>query len=254
SLGADGKPAPFVTDTNWTNGIAFDLDGSLIMAEMGGSTGHGRIARRDTAGTLSVLVDKDPSGNPLHTVDDVTVGSDGTIYFSDGDFAHGTTYTSLGYLSQDPVYALKPGTGMRTLLKGDTVAGPNGIELSPDEKTLYVDGYGDGNVWKFNLGSDGTPKKSGSLVSGLSNPDSLCLDAAGNLYVGVSAGLQVLKPDGTKVSVIAVASAKGVTNCAFGGDDGKTLYITAWTGLWKVDAMPIPGLDWTVDQARVKCQ
>ena len=48
-------------------------------------------------------------------------------------------------------------------------------------------------------------------------------------------------------------SVQGVTNCTFGGADGKTLYITAWTTLWKVDAMPIPGLDWVVNQKRLKC-
>jgi gluconolactonase len=252
-LGADGKVSVFAMNTNYTNGIAFDIDGSLIMAQMGGSNGRGALARRDTTGMVSVLADKDPQGLPLHTVDDVVVGSDGTIYFSDGDFAHGTTYTSLGFASQLPVYALKPGSGVRTLLKGDTVAGPNGIKLSPDEKTLYVDGFGEGTVWTFSLAADGTPKKGTALTRGLSNPDSLCLDAAGNLYVGVSSGLQVLRPDGSKVSVIPISSANGVTNCTFGGDDGKTLYITAWTGLWKVDAMPIPGQDWTVNQTRVKC-
>jgi gluconolactonase len=254
-LGADGKVGVFAMNTNYTNGISFDIDGSLIMAQMGGANGHGLLARRDASGAVSVLVDKDLQGGPFHTVDDVAVGSDGTIYFSDGDFAHGTTYTNvLGYTSQLPVYALKPGTGMRTLLKGDSVSGPNGIELSPDEKTLYVDGYGEGTVWKFAIGADGTPQKGAALVRGLTNPDSLCLDAAGNLYVGVMAGLQVLRPDGSKVSLIPIASAKGVTNCTFGGDDGKTLYITAWAGLWKVDAMPIPGLDWTVNQTRVQCK
>jgi gluconolactonase len=253
TLSTDGKVGVFAKNTNYANGIAFDLDGSLLLAQMGGSNGHGALARRDAAGMVTVLADKDPAGMPLHTVDDVVVGSDGAIYFSDGDFAHGSTYTSLGYNAQLPVYALKPGTGMRTLLKGDTVSGPNGIELSPDEKTMYVDGFGEGTVWKFTIGADGTPKKGAALTRGLSNPDSLCLDAAGNLYVGVSSGLQVLRPDGTKVTVIPVTSAKGVTNCSFGGDNGTTLYVTAWTGVWKVDNMPIPGLDWVVNKTRQKC-
>jgi sugar lactone lactonase YvrE len=254
TLGADGKVGVLATNTNHANGITFDLDGSLILAQMGGANGHGALARRDAAGMLTTLVDKDPAGMPLHTVDDVVIGSDGTIYFSDGDFQHGTTYLSaFGYRTQLPVYALKPGTGMRTLLKGDSVGGPNGVELSPDEKTLYVDGYGDGSVWKFSIGADGTPKKGAAIAQGLTNPDSLCVDAAGNLYVGVMAGLQVLRPDGTKLSVIPIASSKGVTNCGFGGDAGTTLYIAAWTGVWKVDNMPIPGLDWTVNKTRQKC-
>jgi gluconolactonase len=254
TLSSDGKVGVFAMNTNFANGITFDLDGSLIMAQMGGSNGHGALARRDAAGMLTVLVSKDTAGMPFHTVDDVVVGSDGAIYFSDGDFAHGTTYTSLGYGAQLPVYAFKAGTGTGTLLKGDTVGGPNGIELSPDEKTLYVDGFGEGTVWKFTIGADGTPKKGTALIRGLTNPDSLCVDAGGNLYVGVMAGLQVVSPAGTKIKLIPIVSSKGVTNCGFGGDTGTTLYITAWTGVWKVDDMPIPGLDWNVNKAREKCR
>jgi gluconolactonase len=254
TLSPDGKVGVFAMNTNFANGITFDLDGSLILAQMGGSNGHGALARRDAAGMVTVLVSANPAGMPLHTVDDVVVGSDGAIYFSDGDFAHGTTYTSLGYGAQLPVYALKPGGGTGTLLKGDTVGGPNGIELSPDEKTLYVDGFGEGTVWRFTIGADGTPKKGTALIRGLTNPDSLCVDAGGNLYVGVMAGLQVVSPDGTRIKLIPIVSSKGVTNCGFGGDAGTTLYITAWTGVWKVDNMPIPGLDWNVNKTREKCQ
>jgi gluconolactonase len=254
TLSSDGKVGVFAMNTNFANGITFDLDGSLLMAQMGGSNGHGALARRDASGMVTVLASKDTTGNPFHTVDDVVVGSDGAIYFSDGDFAHGTTYTSLGYGAQLPVYAFKPGTGTGTLLKGDTVGGPNGIELSPDEKTLYVDGFGEGTVWKFTIGADGTPKKGTALIRGLTNPDSLCVDAGGNLYVGVMAGLQVVSPDGMRIKLIPIVSSKGVTNCGFGGDSGTTLYITAWTGVWKVDNMPIPGLDWNVNKMREKCQ
>jgi gluconolactonase len=139
------------------------------------------------------------------------------------------------------------------LKNGGTVSGPNGIELSPDEMTLYVDGYSEGAVWPFAVAMDGSLTKAASaLATGLTSADSLCLDAAGNLYVGVSTGLQVLRPDGSMVKLIPV-SARATTNCTFGGDDGKTLYITAWTDVFKVDNMPIPGLDWVVGMKRAKC-
>jgi gluconolactonase len=238
---AGGQSTILAMNTGHGNGIAWDIDGSLIIAQM-----DGHVARRDKAGTITAI---EPAGGPaLHTPDDVVVRSDGTIYFSDGDFA---PVDPLGFGPVGPVYGFKPGGGM--LVNGGTVSGPNGIELSPDEQTLYVDGYSEGSVWAFAVATDGKLTKGASaLATGLTSADSLCLDAAGNLYVGVSAGLQVLRPDGSMVKLIAV-SARATTNCTFGGDDGKTLYITAWTDVFKVDNMPIPGLDWVVGMKRAKC-
>lgn len=228
-------------DTQNTNGIAFAPDGTLILAQM---ARPGHIARRDKSGQITALT---LSGPALHTPDDVIVRSDGTIYFSDGEFPPVGTL-NLGPLA---VYGIAPGSS--TLDKGGTVNGPNGIELSPDERTLYVSGYYEGSVIPFAVAPDGKLSKGTALATGLTNPDSMCLDAAGNLYVAVSSGLQVLRPDGSRVGVISVRSTQGTTNCTFGGDDGKTLYITAWTTLWKITNMPIHGLDWEVNQKRLGC-
>jgi sugar lactone lactonase YvrE len=241
SLTLDEQLSVFASDTGNSNGMAFDLDGSLVLAQMA-KPGH--IVRRDASGTLVPI---DPKGPPLHTPDDLVVRSDGTIFFSDGQFEPTGSYNP-GPL---PVYSFKPGDPMLT--SGGTVRGPNGVELSPDEKTLYVDAYYEGTVVKFAVNPDGSFVKGPVLAQGLVNPDSLCLDAAGNLYVGVSKGLQVLRPDGSPVVLIPIDSAKGVTNCTFGGDDGKLLYITAFTSVWKVPGAPIPGLDWIVDRRRLGC-
>jgi sugar lactone lactonase YvrE len=56
--------------------------------------------------------------------------------------------------------------------------------------------------------------------------------------------LQVLRPDGSKVMLIRIRANDRTTNCGFGGPDGKTLYITAWTALLKLENMPVPGLEW----------
>jgi gluconolactonase len=245
TLSPSGQVGMFASNTGNANGIAYDIDGSLILAQMGGSPGH--IARRDKAGKITVL---EPAGGPrLHTPDDVIVRSDGAIYFSDGDFY--PIGNLLGAASILPVYMYKPGAS--ALVNAAALSGPNGIEFSPDEKTLYVDAFGGGSVDTFSVAADGTLTPGAPVATGLDSPDSLCLDAAGNLYVGVKTGLWVARPDGTGIKLLAATNTRGTTSCGFGGDDGKTLYITAWTSIWKVENMPIPGQDWLVNQTRVKC-
>lgn len=246
-LTSDGKISTFMTNTNYANGLAFEPDGSLVMAQMGGGRG-GRVVRRHKDGTTQVLVDKDPRGQPFYTVDDLVVRSDGTIYFSDGDFPHGPYggFTLLGELS---LYILRPNQPMRLLVQGHTVRGPNGVELSPDEQTLYLSSYFSNQIVKLKVAADGSLSAPSVFASSLANSDSFCLDAAGNVYSAVSTGLQVMRSDATRVKLIPITSADGTTSCSFGGEDGKTLYITSWTDLYKVENMPIPGLDWLKNQA-----
>ena len=248
ALADDGTVSMVMSGTDNTNGMAWDIDGSLILAQM-----KGHVARRDRSGMVKVI--DDGTAN-LHTPDDVVVRSDGTIYLSDGNFC--PVGDLLGFNSALPVFTIKPNTN--TLINSGTVRGPNGIELSPDEKILYVNGYGDGTISRFDVMPDGTIKKQATaFATGLSDPDSLCLDAAGNLYVAVSSGIQVIRPDGTKVTLIRMSAAggsctkAGMTNCTFGGPEGKTLYVTAWTAIFKIDNMPIPGLDWMVGKQRAQC-
>ena len=244
-IGLDGSVTVLLTDTNYTNGIAYDRDGSLLMAQMGNNNG-GRVARLDRGGSTTVLSDKNPRGGRFHTTDDVVVRSDGTVYFSDGDFSH-ADHTTL-VLTPTPLYMLKPGPEPRMLVTGPSVSGPNGVELSPDEKTLYLSAYFSDAVAKYEVAPDGTLSQGATFASGLPSADSLCLDAAGNLYVGIEGGLQILRPDATKVKTIPIAFNNKVTNCTFGGEQGTTLFFTAWTEVWKLEDMPIPGLDWTINK------
>jgi gluconolactonase len=242
SMTPDDQITLFASNTGNANGIAFAPDGSLILPQM---ARPGHISRRDKSGTITPL---EPPGSFLHTPDDCIVRSDGVIYFTDGDFP------PVGGLDTAPlpVYALLPGASQ--LDSGGTVPGPNGIELSPDEKTLYVNAFYGGAVVKYNVMPDGTITKGSTLAMGLQYPDSMCLDAVGNLYIAVHSGLAVLRPDGSSVGLIPVPVTTGVTNCDFGGDDGTTLYITAYTTIWKIPGMPIPGLEWWENRRRLKCQ
>jgi gluconolactonase len=174
----------------------------------------------------------------------LAVRSDGTIYFSDPIIPHGNTL-AVG-LTSKPLYRLSP--GMSAPVEEDLLSLPNGVDLAPGEKLLYVAEFSRGAVVSYDVGADGALSGKKTLLSGLSSPDSMCLDAAGNLYIGVSSGLIIARPDGSRIKTIAMQTNRGVTNCGFGGEDGKTLYITAWASLWKIEGMPVPGLEWVLNK------
>jgi gluconolactonase len=225
-----GTVGVYVDGTNWANGMVFDPDGMKI----------------------EVLIDHNPMGGKLQTTDDLVLRSDGTIYFTDPIISHGPYMNDVGSLSVQSVYQLKPGTMNREVVKVGQATLPNGIKLSPDEKTLYVAGFIDNKIEKYTVAADGSISGMTDFATGVSSPDSMCMDAAGNLYVGVKTGLQIIKADGTKVMLIPITTTKGVTNCGFGGPDGKTLFITGWNVLMQLDNVPIPGNDWRINQ-RIKC-
>ncbi len=239
----DGTISVVRSNTNYANGLAFDREGRLVMDEMGGGFG-GRITRLEPGGTLKVLADKPLGGGQLNTSDDLIIRSDGIIYFSDPVIPHGGSLSVS--LLPEPLYRLNPGA--RTPEEVARVLLPNGVELSPDEKTLYLSAFLGGEVVRFDVAPDGALRGQRTFLPGLSNPDSMCLDAAGNVYVAVSQGLAVARPDGTPIALVNMSTSQGATNCGFGGEDGKTLYISAWNTLWTISDMPIPGLDWTNNQ------
>jgi gluconolactonase len=253
ALDAAGVVSTYRSDTNYTNGMGLDPEGRLVAAEMGGGNG-GRLVRHNHDGSVDVLASEDLMGRRLHTVDDVVVHRNGTIFFTDADFPHGPYNVNVltVTLVRLPVYILRPGAAGFELMLGPSVRGPNGIELSPDQKTLYLSAYFEDQVLKYAVAEDGSLTPQGSLATRLNKADSMCLDAAGNIYVGIETGLQVLRPDGTRVKKLNIASADGTTNCTFGGPDGKTLFVTSYEALWKVENMPIPGLDW-VHSREVAC-
>jgi gluconolactonase len=248
-----GEVGVYLEPTNWTNGLIFDFDGSLLMAEMGNGRG-GRVTRLRRDMQIEVLADKSPSGRALQTTDDLTLRSDGTIYFSDPIITHGDYSNDLGSLTTHPFYRLKPSVGgaPREVVAAGTATLPNGIRLSPDEKTLYVAGFIDDRVVKYDVAEDGSLGEPKTFATGLDGADSMCLDAAGNLYVAVKRGLQVIRADGTKLKLLRVDSSDGTTNCSFGGPDGKTLFITAWKLFLQLEGVPIPGLDWQLNK-RIEC-
>jgi hypothetical protein len=119
TLSLGGEVGVLISDSNYVNGMAFDSQGNLLMAEMGGGRG-GRITRMNRDKQIEVLIDHDPAGNPLRTSDDLVLRSDGTIYFSDPVISHGPFTAGLSTLGTYPFYRLKPpaADGTREVVRG----------------------------------------------------------------------------------------------------------------------------------------
>jgi gluconolactonase len=156
----------------------------------------------------------------------VVVRSDGLIYYTAPNMS-GTGF-----------YTMKP-DGSKTGPRTD-VGAPNGIELSPDETTLYVGDVNNKSITKFSVAADGTVGTPGSPFATIMNntADGMCVDCAGNLYVGTSNGIEVFSPAGTSLGTIMTGEA---SNCVFGGADRKTLYATCRSQV-KAVTLSVPGL------------
>ncbi len=169
-------------------------------------------------------------GGMLNSPNDLTVASDGTIYFSDpqqGELPAGG--------QPQVVHVVKDGVDS---ILTDQIQSPNGVILSADESALYVSGGG--SFVKRVALTDGAAGEIVDLSTNLSTPDGLAKDCLGNIYVAEHNATQVhvLSPEGMTVATIPIGSARNQdarpTNVAFGGADRKTLYVTATYSLWAV--------------------
>jgi len=220
----------FRDPSNNSNGLALDPNGLLLAAEHGGR----RVSRANADGTIVTVADM-YQGKKLNSPNDVIVRKDGNIYFTDPPYGLANpSQSDLGYFG---IYRVPP-SGVLELVAKD-LSTPNGVALSPDEKTLYVDDTQTGIVRLYPVNADGSLGTAKPFVQTSGTPDGMTVDGNGNVYVATGIGVEVFKPDGMKWGVINVPEQP--SNCAFGTADKKTLFITARTGFYKV-AMKVPGL------------
>lgn len=212
-----------------TNGNGLAPNGDILMCEHSGR----RVSRSPAGGAPAPVTVADAYlGMAFNSPNDVIARSDGQVYFTD------PTYGLVGQqeISWRGVYRVDT-TGMVHLV-GDEYGQPNGIALSPDETKLYVSDSQDGGLFSYDVAADGSTGDR-SLLIDADPSDGMAVDDAGNLYLTTGAGVEVYRDDGTPWGVIAVPEQPA--NCTFGGSDRKTLYITARTGLYRVD-LNVPGL------------
>ena len=219
----------FLQDSG-TNGMAIDSGGTVYACS---HKVQGIVKLDFAAATLSTVVDN-YGGKKFNSPNDIALRSDGTIYFTDPDFQLGSRTSETG---KKGIYRVSPTA--QVSLVDDTFAEPNGIALSPDESVLYVADYNSNVVRTFAVASDGSTSNRKNFAT-VTAPDGFALDCAGNLYVasGTPGSIQVYSPSGTKLGSVTVAAS--LSNMAFGGSDGKTLYITAGKALYSLD-MNLPG-------------
>lgn len=213
------------------NGLALDRDGALLAAEHGSRS----ITRQDPEGQRATLV-AGYGGQPLNAPNDLALRSDGTLYFTDPDFV-GPAPPLLGF---NGLYRLVPGEPEPRLEA--RLDGPNGVALAPDEATLYVSEMRLGEVLAFDVLPSGELGGRRVLARDAPDADGLAVDVEGNVYVATSAGetgaVLVFGPDGTRRGSIAIDEP--ARNCAFGGADRRTLFVTAGGSVWSV-RMAVPG-------------
>ena len=248
----DGKAlSVFRQDANAANGLLFDRSGRLVACE--GKAG--RVTRTDmSTGAITVLCDQF-EGKPLGGPNDLAFDAAGRIYFTSRmapDAPAGGNVNS--------VYRIDPDGRVTRVLHAPDIDMPNGIVTSPDDKILYLvesDGR-EGRkrrIVAYDLSADGTPTGGRTHVefSPGRSGDGMAVDAEGNLYIAAGLhktrgtsetldtrpGIHVVTPVGKLVDFVETPEDT-LTNCRFGGEDLRTLYITSGSKLLSAKSR-IPG-------------
>jgi gluconolactonase len=220
-----------------SNGITVDKQGSVVYCQHG----NGAVERLEKDGKRTVLASK-YDGKRLNSPNDLVYKSDGALYFTDPPFG----FRKVGEdpkkeLPYEGVYRLAD--GKLQLVYKDFKA-PNGIAFTPDEKYLYINDSASKTYWKFPVKSDGTLGE-GKLFFDMSSskdagvPDGMKIDQQGNIYGVGPGGIWILTPEGKHLGTIKFPEQPA--NLAWGDADGKTLYVTATTGLYRIH-VNIPGI------------
>lgn len=211
-------------------GLAEDATGALIVA---GHWARNLTVVRDGA-LPEVLVDAF-EGAPLNSPNDLVLADGGRIYFTDPPFGIDPEDRALDFHG---VFRLEPDGALTAEYRAPTSFAPNGIERSPDGRTLYVaDSWGSA-VHRFEVQPDGRLGPPARFVETGRGPDGLAVDAEGNLYVASLSGVEVFAPDGAPWGTLELPDEP--TNLAFGGPEGRTLLITAVSGVYWAEAH-VPG-------------
>jgi gluconolactonase len=247
-----GQTVVWRADSGRANGLLFDAQGRLLACEGSefGPGGRRQVTRTNLAtGQVEVLTQQF-EGARYNSPNDIAARANGQIFFTDPCYGDRSTMQMV----HESVYRIDPDGKVTRVITQPAIERPNGIALAPDEKTLYiVDSCplpgGNRKIWAFDLALDGSPGGQ-RLVYDFApgrGGDGMAVDIRGNLYVAagiarprgphetseVPPGIYVMSPGGELAGRIPIPEDV-LTNVTFGGDDVKTLYVTAGKTLFSL--------------------
>jgi gluconolactonase len=215
-----------------SNGLAFDREGRLTIAEHG----NRRISRLEKNGMVTVMADRF-EGRRLNSPNDLVYRSDGTLYFTDPPFGLPKVFEDARKeLPHSGVYRLADG---RVQLLTRELTGPNGLAFSPDEQYLYVANWDTAKkvLMRYRVRADGSLDEGRVFFDMTSAPgeealDGVKVDREGNVFVSGPGGVWILSPEGQHLGTIRAPEL--AANMAWGDPDGRTLYLTGRTSLYRI--------------------
>jgi gluconolactonase len=232
---AQGTTSVFVARSNGSNGLGFDANGRLVTVQR--ASGNEKVGVLYPPGSETTLVDRF-DGKTFNRLNDLVVSSRGGVYFTD----------------TEGIYFLPPGG--RVVRVEQDIANPNGVQLSPDEKTLYANDKDGEYLLAFDVRSDGTlanrrnfGKYRSLTIKGHKDPllaedngaDGLAVDGEGRVYVATNLGVEIFSPRGEHLGVIPIGVWGGEAfmlrkpqNLAFAGPGKRTLYTVGANAIFRV--------------------
>jgi len=221
--------------SHFSNGHTLDAEARLIACEH-----RTRRVTREGPDGIEVLADR-YQGKRFNSPNDVIVAPDGGVIFTDPTYGlkkpdeGGPQDAELDFRG---VYRIPPGGGEPELLASDFTQ-PNGLALSPDARRLYIGDSGEAHIRVFDVGQGGRLSGGGLFIEmRVGQPgatDGMKVDERGNLWSTGQGGIWVIAPDGGLLGRILWPEV--TSNCNWGDDDRRTLYVTATHGLYRIRAL-----------------
>ncbi|MGJ0427804.1 SMP-30/gluconolactonase/LRE family protein [Methylobacter sp.] len=233
-IAPDNTVSTFLENTNGANGLAVNANGELVAVQVVNT----RVGVIHPQGQEKTIVDNF-DGQPFQRPNDLVLAKNGGIYFTDSG-TRPTKENPNPPVSKPGLFYITP-TGSLTRLAND-IERPNGVQLSPDEKVLYVANTQGEHVLAYDIAADGSiqNKRNFAKLEGWKNTenswssgaDGLAVDTEGRLYVASNAGIEVFSSKGEALGVIPVP--KKPQNLAFAGKDKKTLYVVGRGAAYRI--------------------